>query len=38
MVRRSIRTTLEAAGAVFTPTNGGGAGVRLRKTLEEKHE
>jgi len=27
----AIRTTLEKAGVVFIPENGGGAGVRLRK-------
>jgi len=27
----AIRRTLEAAGVVFIPENGGGAGVRLRK-------
>ena len=29
---RAIRAALEAAGVEFIPENGGGAGVRLRKT------
>jgi transcriptional regulator with XRE-family HTH domain len=29
----AIRSALEAAGAEFIPENGGGAGVRLRKTV-----
>ena len=28
----AIRAALEAAGVMFVPENGGGAGVRLRKT------
>jgi hypothetical protein len=27
-----VRTALEAAGVIFIPENGGGAGVRLRKS------
>lgn len=30
----TIRAALEAAGVEFIPENGGGAGVRLRKTAE----
>lgn len=30
----AIRTALEAAGVEFIPENGGGAGVRLRKTQD----
>ncbi len=29
----AVRSALEAAGIEFIPENGGGAGVRLRKTL-----
>ena len=28
-----VRAALESAGVVFIPENGGGAGVRLKKTL-----
>ncbi|MGI4942908.1 MAG: hypothetical protein ACRYHQ_20480, partial [Janthinobacterium lividum] len=30
----AIQSALEAAGVEFIPENGGGAGVRLRKTAE----
>lgn len=30
--RHAIRSALEAAGVEFIPENGGGAGVRLRKS------
>jgi hypothetical protein len=29
--RETLQRTLEAAGVAFIPSNGGGAGVRLRK-------
>ena len=32
-----LRATLEAAGVVFIPDDGGGAGVRLRKLRESKY-
>jgi transcriptional regulator with XRE-family HTH domain len=32
-----LRSALEAAGVVFIAENGGGAGVRLRKTNSRKH-
>ncbi len=32
---RAVRQALEAAGVEFIPENGGGAGVRLRKTERE---
>ena len=32
-----LRAALEAAGVVFIPKNGGGAGVRLRKGRESKY-
>ena len=32
-----LRSALEAAGVVFIPENGGGAGVRLRETNSRKH-
>lgn len=33
--RRRLQSSLEAAGAVFIPENGGGAGVRLKFTRSE---
>ena len=32
-----MRAALEAAGVVFIPKNGGGAGVRMRKGRESKY-
>jgi hypothetical protein len=32
----AVRSALEAAGVVFIDENGGGPGVRLRKTQESK--
>ncbi|GLS34527.1 hypothetical protein GCM10010869_01150 [Mesorhizobium tianshanense] len=34
----ALRTALEAAGVEFIPENGGGAGVRLRKSPTPRHQ
>ena len=34
--RTKLQNALEAAGVVFLPENGGGAGVRLRKAQQAK--